>query len=430
MLQLNYKRSSYLSHQWKFLKSQTKILALVCGFGAGKTHIFLRKTLHHHLFSKTYKGISNGWVLYPTLDLANELFIEDFKELLESVNIKYKHNVQRGRITTKYGIIRIYTLDHPERMVGSNLTYVGIDEFDIVKHKKAMQSFRKALGRLRGSEETQLYIVTTPEGFKATYEIFIENEKPGQEIIHAKTTDNPYLPKSYIETLQEQYDPKLLKAYIEGQFVNLTSGSVYYAFDRDKHVLEDEYKINKNLPVNICFDFNVYPYSVSFNQQLNEKELIFFDEWVSKGYSNTYDACDNILNILPDDIDVVIYGDASGKNGSSSSTMSNYAIIDQKLKDNFKSLNYKVPKANPAVKDRINTFNNKLAKNQILFNKRCVNLIKDLEQVVWNDKNSEIDKSNILRTHSSDGAGYYIWAEFPLIISRNDGQTKMYNRDK
>jgi hypothetical protein len=422
-MQLELNRKNFLPHQFEFLIAQDPILALVSGFGAGKTHVFLRKVLIHHIYNRrTTDGLSSGWVLYPTLDLANELFVEDFKLLLDDLDIDFEYNAQLGRFKSKYGYIKVYTLEQPNRLVGSNLTFVGIDEFDT--SKKALQCYTKAIGRLRGCLNPQIFIVTTPEGFKATYKIFVENAKPSQRIIHARTLDNPYLPENYIKLLEEQYDPKLLKAYMDGLFVNLTSGSVYYAFDREKHVVKEELGITPGIPLNICFDFNVYPYSVSWNQQLNSENIRFLGEWVSKSHSNTEEACLEITKILPDYLDVVIYGDASGRSGAANSTATNYQIIDKIFKNYFKSVNYKVPKSNGAIKDRINCVNSKISKNHVLFNPSCVKLIQDLEQVVWNSNGTELDKANIERTHSSDGAGYFFTVEHPIIDFRQTIKTK------
>ena len=417
-LQLN--ADDYLPHQYQFLTSEAKILALVSGFGAGKTYGFLRKVLLNHLFNRRKDGYSNGWVIYPTLDLANELFVEDFKILLDDLEIIYEWNASKNRFKTAYGWIRVYTLEQPNRMVGANLTYVGFDEFDTVKTSKAMACFKKAIGRMRGCENPKLFIVTTPEGFKATYQIFVENKKDSQEIIHAKTTDNPHLPESYIELLKEQYDPTLLKAYLNGQFVNLTSGTVYYSFDREKYVLKEEEPLMNGFPVNICFDFNVYPYSVSWNQVLTDQNIRWKGEWVSKSHSNTEEACDEVMKLLPRDIDVVIYGDASGRNNAANSNVTNYQIIDQKFKNYFRSVQYRVPTSNPAVKDRINCVNAKLSKDHIRINPSCIKLIQDFEQVVWNEKGNELDKADIQRTHITDGAGYFILVEYPIQDFRKD----------
>lgn len=426
-MQLVLKKENFLPHQFKFLTSQSQILALVSGFGAGKTYAFQRKALLNHLFNiRDVDNKSNGWILYPTLDLANELFVEDFKILLDSYGIDFDYNAQLGRFRSSYGWLKIYTLEQPSRMVGANLTYGGIDEFDTVKTTKALECYRKIIGRLRGCKNPQLFIVTTPEGYKATYKIFVENAKESQELIHAKTLDNHFLPDNYIKMLQEQYDPKLLKAYLEGRFVNLTSGSVYYAFDREKHVSKEVLPIVEGFPVNICLDFNVYPYSLSWNQKLTDNNVRWLGEWVSKTHSNTEEACKEIIKLLPDHLDVVIYGDASGRNGAANSNVTNYQIIDSMLKNHFKSVAYRVPNSNPAVKDRINCFNTQLAKNHFIFNESCIKLIQDLEQVVWNEKGTELDKANIERTHSSDGAGYFVNVEFPIQNLRKQLETRSF----
>lgn len=423
---LTINADDYSPHQYEFLIDDSPILGLVCGFGAGKTHAFLRKTLINHIFKKRIDdNVSNGWIIYPTLDLANEVFVEPFKELLESVNIDFDWNVAKNRFKTKYGHIRIYTLEQPDRMVGANLTYAGIDEFDTVKMNKALQCFRKIIGRLRGCEKPQLYIVTTPEGYKATYHIFVERKRDGQRLIQAKTIDNPHLPAGYIDSLRGQYDEKMLKAYLEGQFVNLTSGQVYYPFDRKVHVDKEDKPYMANYPIAICFDFNIYPYSVVWAQKYNDENIRFLGEWVSVSHSNTYEACEEIMKKLPNDVDVIVYGDASGRSGAASSNLTNYQIIDQKFRNYFKSVSYRVPQANPAVRDRINAVNGKLAKNHIILNPACVKLALDFEQVTWNDKGTELDKGNIERTHISDAAGYFINIECPISDIRNKHQSRI-----
>ncbi len=422
-IELELDSKDFLPHQFEFLKSNDPILALVSGFGAGKTYGFLRKVLISHLLKvRESDGLSNGWILYPTLDLANELFVEDFKALLQDMDIDYEYNVSLGRFRSRYGFIKVYTMEKPERLIGSNLTFAGIDEFDT--SKKALECYKKTLGRMRGCANPQLFLVTTPEGFGATYKLFVENKVPSQKIIHARTLDNPHLPESYINLLREQYDARSLKAYMNGQFVNLTSGSVYHAFDRENHVLKENILLDPYLPINICFDFNIYPYSVSWNQVLNDENIRFVGEWVSKSHSNTEEACKEICKIIDRNNEVVVYGDASGRSGSANSTITNYQIIDNIFKNHFKKVSYKVPKNNGSVKDRVNCVNSKLSKNHVTFNPSCSKLIQDFEQVVWNSNGTELEKSNIERTHSSDGAGYFFVQEYPIIDFRQTIKTK------
>ncbi len=423
MKSLKIRRSDFYPHQYKFLTCQSPIKALVSGFGAGKTYVFIRETFKQHITNKRdVDGLSAGWVLYPTLDLANDLFIDDMKDYLDKKNIDFTFSAKYFTFRSAYGKFRIYTLEKPERMIGSNLTFCGIDEFDTGREVKAMAAYKKVLGRLRGNEKAVLYIVTTPEGFGATYKIFVEEasvleDEIQKTIFHAKTTDNPSLPKKYITLLKSEYDDKMLQAYLNGQFVNLNTGSVYHGFDRDINVTSG-LQIDPHLPVNLFFDFNVFPMSAGLAQSKNMNDIRVIKEWVLKGHSSTWDMCSAIKDDLSREYDVVIYGDASGSSKSSKSTLTDYQIIDEELGSYFRSLEYQVPEANIAVRSRVNCMNAKLQKGYLNVDDSCVNLIRDFEQVTFTEK-GDIDKTNIKLTHISDGCGYMVSTKYPIVEPSN-----------
>jgi hypothetical protein len=86
-----------------------------------------------------------------------------------------------------------------------------------------------------------------------------------------------------------------------------------------------------------------------------------------------------------------------------------------------------VPSANPPVKDRINCVNavlrNYVGQHRLQIDPRCKQLIKDFEQVCWKadphgNPLAELDKSDPLRTHASDAAGYFLVREFPMRAQR------------
>ena len=80
---LRFSKENYFPHQWDFLTSDKPINALVAGFGSGKTFSFIHKTFYN-MFKRVNKtGKSSGLILYPTYDLATELFVEPFCEMLE-----------------------------------------------------------------------------------------------------------------------------------------------------------------------------------------------------------------------------------------------------------------------------------------------------------------------------------------------------------
>jgi len=86
---------------------------------------------------------------------------------------------------------------------------------------------KKANGKINS-----VAVGTTPEGFRFVYEKWKKNPTESYQLIKAPTYSNPHLPDGYIQSLRETYPTHLLSAYIEGDFVNLTSGSVYMNWDR------------------------------------------------------------------------------------------------------------------------------------------------------------------------------------------------------
>jgi hypothetical protein len=113
---------------------------------------------------------------------------------------------------------------------------------------------------------------------------------------------------------------------------------------------------------------------------------------------------------------IVVYGDASGHSAQTTGN-SDYQII----RDFFQAtgrvgVEFRVPKANPQVRDRVNLMNAKLrsasGEIQMLVHERCKELIKDFEQVSYKEDSNQVDKEkDRQRTHLSDALGYLVWQE-------------------
>jgi hypothetical protein len=145
-------------------------------------------------------------------------------------------------------------------------------------------------------------------------------------------------------------------------------------------------------------------------------------------HANTLAACEEFIRRFPNHLrGVIVYGDASGSNMHTTGT-SDYHIIREYFAENYpNALHYKVPKSNPSVRDRVTLTNAKLrsAADQIQLNvdRKCVELIKDFEQVCYKADSAMPDKDKDRhRTHVSDALGYLLWQEcrpLPQIGDRN-----------
>ena len=394
---LNIYKDDYFPHQWDFLTSKKPINGLIAGFGSGKTHVFIHKTFINHITKKNKKGISNGWIVYPTYDLADELFVQPFTELLISKGIPYKYNISKHKFTTPYGNVKIYQLQKPQRIIGAELNYIGFDEFDIESYKNCDIAFKKSVGRMRGSEDCEIYIVSTPEGYHYCHKIFVEDASPERHLVHGKTMDNKYLPDSYINLMQQTYDEKLLKAYMDGQFTNLQQGATYYGFTREKNIKKVEY--NKSLPIHIGMDWNVDPLcAVIFQVYQNQTPEIRVVKEIALHHAGEGDL-----------LQYNSYPDATGSARNSSAQYSDISLVRRN------GIKVHVAHINPRVVNRVNAMNKQLAEGNIIIDPSCKILIGDLEKVTNKEGTREIDKSNKSLTHMSDALGYgCVWLR-PVI---------------
>ncbi len=407
---LTIHKEDYFPHQWDFLKSKKQINAYVGGFGSGKTYSFLHKTFINHITRKNKDGISNGWIIYPTYSLAEEVFVPPFLDILTNKGIKFDYNVSKHTIKTAYGNIKIFQMVKPQSIVGVSLSYCGFDEFDISSHRYCEVAFNKALGRMRDSENPEIYICTTPEGMKYTYTLMVEKADDNKFLVRGKTQDNVYLPKSYLKLLEENYDKRLLKAYRDGEFVNLQQGQTYYQFDRKTNV--GEVKYNRGQPVRFGIDFNCDPECAVLFQIYEQQPQIRVFDCIALTHGGSGDLLtermvSTIKQKYPNS-EYVAYPDATGIRRGSSSMFSDIDIIRKG------GIKVKALKSNPAVVDRVNAVNKALDGNLIIDTK-CKALIQDLEKVVNKQGTREIDKSNKELTHMSDALGYAVHWEKPIL---------------
>jgi len=125
--------------------------------------------------------------------------------------------------------------------------------------------------------------------------------------------------------------------------------------------------------------------------------------------SNTEEMARAMKKIAPN---IPTFPDSAGSARSTTSNRSDHQI----LKDHGFQVIAK--KANPPVIDRLNALNRMLkdanGKIRMSIDPRCINLIKDLEQV-QRSRDGKIDKSDIALTHMLDACSYYIAYRHPII---------------
>lgn len=393
-----------LNHQFElFADTTTKIIGLVSGYGGGKTYAAARKAIQLAYLNAGEVGI----VTEPNYPMLRDIFIPELKSALEEWGVNYKFNAADSifflTIEGKETKIICKSMENYERLVGINAAWIICDEFDTSKMELAYKAYQKLLGRLRAGNVRQFIITTTPEGFKATYKIFVQEGGDNKRLIQARTEDNKYLPLDFVETLKAQYPPNLLEAYLNGKFINLASGTVYSYFNRRTHHSNEEAKENDTLFIGQ--DFNVGG-CVSTIHVIRGDKVIRVDEIESK---DTFTIPTNIRKRYPTN-KIVMFPDASGKSERSNATKSDIQILRDA------GFIIEAPQANGRIIDRVNAVNGLLSHGRYLINtNKCPKGTEALEQQVF-DKNGDPEKFTGAGTIDdyNDSFSYYIVRRFPL----------------
>lgn len=404
--------------------------AIIGGFGSGKTEAIPLRWLSLIEYRAKQKIKCNLMVVEPTYEMIRDILVPTLDLFCDRWGIKHTFHKSYYNYSISY---RGYTFtsmlrsaDKPSSLTGKNLTDIIIDEYDKIKSIKDQKDvWNECISRIRQAPNGTVSPVTTPEGYKNTYELYGKEKRKNFLLIRAKTYDNFFLPRDFIDNLYAQYSPELVRQYIEAEFVNLTQGKVYYSFNREIHLKPVE--IRKDLPIRLSFDFNVNPMTTSIGQEFTreycqvkyggafQNEVIAIWKSLNVRNSHTGKQCEEIKTILKGyDNPLIIYGDASNPR-STTSNITNWQIIKQ----HFPSAEYRVRGVNPHVMDRFNAVNSKLLNSKkeigvIINNEGCNELVTDLEQVQWKEGKNEVDKSNADRTHNTDNLGYWIERDFSL----------------
>ncbi len=398
----------------RLTKPQTRHYLLNCrfplfvgGYGSGKTTTMITRAVSD-LFDNP--GVNIG-MYEPTFDLLKLTLMPRLEELFKRMQIKYDINRADHIITVEgFGSLICRSLDNPNRLISYEVFRSHVDELDTLKQAKADDVWNRIIARQRQKSPlnpdapNRCSVYTTPEGFRFTYNRWGKNPSESYKYVRAPTTSNPHLADDYIDSLYETYPEELVKAYIKGQWVNLKSGTCYYAFDRKIHCTTEI--IRPSEPLHIGLDFNIYKMAASVNVERNGISYTVDEIY---GLRDTPDIITEIKERYPGH-HITVYPDASGKRGDTRSKKSDHKLL-REAKFIVRSL-----KTNKPFSERALSVNKRFQNLQHFINiEKCPHLVEGLEQQVY-DESGMPDKSQDL-DHSPDSFGYYIIYRYP--INRN-----------
>lgn len=202
--------------------------------------------------------------------------------------------------------------------------------------------------------------------------------------------------------------------------------AVYTEFRKSFHVREVGF--NPNAALFLCVDFNVSPMVWVVSQSVLGWEHVI--DQIVQAPATVASCVEEFRNRWQSEgRDLIVCGDATGKGRSPQTGRSHYDLLEMAMRGWPGNVQYRVPQANPGIVNRIAAVNFKLRNHieggsGVIIDPRCTELIADLEEVVWNTKGTEPDKTSNpqdpyhWRTHASDAWGYKVCREWPTGLER------------
>jgi hypothetical protein len=401
-----------LRSQQRFHDSQARFKGFSGPIGSGKSQALCQEAIRLSYLNAGRLGLM-GAPTYPMLRDATQAAL---LEVLDANEIPYDLNKAENSLLMKDSGSRILfrPVEEFERLRGTNLAWFGLDELTYTQE----ESWLRLEGRLRDPLATRLcgFAVWTPKGYDWVWRRFITDKISGYECIRADAFENRHIldkiPDFY-ERLLSSYDQKFYDQEVLGQYLSMDGSRVYSAFDRALHL--KTLTPHPGLPLLWALDFNVDPMSSVIAQKVGQMVHVL-DEIVIR-HATTREACAEFLKRFGDHrAGVQVFGDASGSAQQTTGASDYEMVREYFMAHSAVTVQYRVPKANPPVRDRVNLVNRLLRSAAgyvgVTIDGRCKELIKDLEQVCYKADTMTIDKErDRARTHASDALGYVLWQE-------------------
>lgn len=361
---------SFVKNEYDYNLGTAEIL-LSGAVGSAKSIVLAHLAIFHCLVHSNARLLIGRRAL-PDL---KETIFKKITEHLEGVLVEgrdYWINHTSCKITFRNGseiISKTWADKNYKKFRSLELSAAVIEELTENKQddKQAYDEIKMRVGRLTHVREKFIISATNPDSPSHwAYKYFIESQFPTRRVFYSVTTDNPFLPDSYVKQLKNELDPKLAQRMIYGQWVEINEEVVYYAYEQSFNFRKQVYRVDERYPVYISWDFNIgegKPLSAVLFQYVAETFHVF-DEVVVHGM-RTNESCDEMAErgLLEHRTKYVLTGDAAGRSKDTRNVRSDYDIIkaffsNYMTKDGRK-MNFllHVSLSNPAIRSRHNMVN-------------------------------------------------------------------------
>lgn len=330
---------------------------------------YLAQGIWHHNSGKSFSAckrtislaLENApWpvaIVSPAFPLARKTTIPTLQGLLAGKEralgpkFKWRYNSTTHELKINYrgrdALIYVLSGENSLSLRGPNLAAATLDEAFMMP----VEVFNQMVARVRApsAKKLEINIVGTPEmgwGYDLCEGELKEKFDVGT--VHAPTYSNKALSEIYLSRLQSSLDDRAQQAYVEGNFINLSTGLIFYGYK--KHIHRVSLPMPEDCELGCGMDFNVNPMTAAvFWRQGNH--MHFFKEYELPNADTEY-LCQVLRDRFGGKLQN-IYPDATGGNRRSAGGRSDFWYIRNA------GFNICAPSSNPNLRDRYNAVNGK-----------------------------------------------------------------------
>jgi predicted phage terminase large subunit-like protein len=158
---------------------------------------------------------SLGLIIAPTYPMLKLGAMETILSLVASAGIATSWNKSDKELRLLGDRTIIFrSADNPDALRGANASWLWLDEAAMMTEDTwptSIATLRRAPGRA--------WVTTTPRGKNWLYNVW---QSGGEDytVTQAKSTDNPFLPSHFIETLRQSMTSEMYRQEVDGQFID------------------------------------------------------------------------------------------------------------------------------------------------------------------------------------------------------------------
>lgn len=360
--------------------SKARFKVLCCGRRWGKTTLAIEEIKGKIAFGKNKIAY-----IATTYQQARDIVWNLLKEELKGSFF----NEQRLEIKIGKCVLVLRGWESIETLRGQAFDFLVLDE--VASMKKFWIGWQEVLRPTLTDTKGKGMFISTPKGFNHFYDLFnLELNDTDYKSFHFSSYDNPYLPVDELDKAKVTLPPERFEQEYMASFQK-TQGLVYKEFSREKHLYQELPQGEYEKLGGIDFGFK-NPTGV-LDIRYGKERFYVEDEWYKRERTEEQIA-DYVKAYKFDEV----YPDP--ENPSAIEVLRN------------KNINVReVIKGKDSVKSGINKVREAFIAGKLKINKRCVNLISELEMYSYDDeKGDRNEDENPLKAndHLCDALRYVI----------------------